>query len=113
MVVEDPADLGLAGELAAIELIETFAHQAPLLITETIYLITGGRDLLQDLSRIALALLGERLDLLDGVLKHLDHRPTNSLPRHRRRLVVILAGELAEQRLEVLGLAEIAVDRGE
>src|SRR5260370_21255708 len=40
------------------------------------------------------------------------HAP-GSLPRPRRRLAVLLARELIEHRLEILGLAEIAIDRGE
>src|SRR5215475_2499148 len=33
------------------------------------------------------------------------------LPRRRGRLAVVLARKLAKQRLEILGLAEIAIDR--
>src|SRR6185369_17687217 len=47
-----------------------------------------------------------------GILTQAE-RHFSSLPRCRRRLAVVLARELTQQGLEILGLAEIAIDRRE
>ena len=60
---------------ARVEISQALPHQTALLIAEPIHAI-GGRDLLEDMRRIALLILREILDLLDRIFERFDHRDT-------------------------------------
>ena len=58
--VEDRADLGLGCYLAAIEFIQSLAHEGAFFVAQAIHFIARIDDLLEDLSSVFLAFFGKR-----------------------------------------------------
>lgn len=59
--------------MAGVEVSEAFGDQATLLVAQPTDVIACDGDLLEDMGRILLSLLGEQPHFFDGGFEHLDH----------------------------------------